>query len=126
MSCKWEGGAGGGDAGEVTQVTPAGGKVVKRKDVSDFKYNRFLFCLQIIKMHSFLDYIMGGCQIQFTVSTHTHTVLSMSDVTMETVTTTTCSAASLSQLAPAALTGMWPVQQFYYIYTWTQISVIIQ
>lgn len=24
---------------------------------------------QIIKMHSFLDYIMGGCQIQFTVST---------------------------------------------------------
>lgn len=29
------------------------------------------FCLppwQIIKMYSFLDYIMGGCQIQFTVS----------------------------------------------------------
>lgn len=24
-------------------------------------------------MHSFLDYIMGGCQIQFTVSVHTHT-----------------------------------------------------
>lgn len=24
--------------------------------------------LQIIKMYSFLDYIMGGCQIQFTVS----------------------------------------------------------
>lgn len=38
---------------------------------------------QIIKMHSFLDYIMGGCQIQFTVSPenknpwpyHTHMVL---------------------------------------------------
>uniref|UniRef100_A0A3Q1IY00 C2 domain-containing protein n=1 Tax=Anabas testudineus TaxID=64144 RepID=A0A3Q1IY00_ANATE len=29
---------------------------------------QFLFCLQIIKMHSFLDYIMGGCQIQFTVA----------------------------------------------------------
>lgn len=27
-----------------------------------------LSCLQIHKMHSFLDYIMGGCQIQFTVS----------------------------------------------------------
>lgn len=26
------------------------------------------FPLQIIKMYSFLDYIMGGCQIQFTVS----------------------------------------------------------
>lgn len=25
------------------------------------------FQLQIIKMYSFLDYIMGGCQIQFTV-----------------------------------------------------------
>uniref|UniRef100_A0A669PBX8 Copine 4 n=1 Tax=Phasianus colchicus TaxID=9054 RepID=A0A669PBX8_PHACC len=25
-------------------------------------------CLQIHKMHSFLDYIMGGCQIQFTVA----------------------------------------------------------
>lgn len=24
--------------------------------------------MQIHKMHSFLDYIMGGCQIQFTVS----------------------------------------------------------
>lgn len=27
-----------------------------------------LSLFQIIKMHSFLDYIMGGCQIQFTVS----------------------------------------------------------
>lgn len=28
----------------------------------------FLPPMQIHKMHSFLDYIMGGCQIQFTVS----------------------------------------------------------
>lgn len=32
------------------------------------KLNVLLSCLQIHKMHSFLDYIMGGCQIQFTVS----------------------------------------------------------
>uniref|UniRef100_A0A8D0EK88 C2 domain-containing protein n=1 Tax=Strix occidentalis caurina TaxID=311401 RepID=A0A8D0EK88_STROC len=30
--------------------------------------NVLLSCLQIHKMHSFLDYIMGGCQIQFTVA----------------------------------------------------------
>lgn len=28
----------------------------------------FIVYFQVIKMHSFLDYIMGGCQIQFTVS----------------------------------------------------------
>lgn len=32
------------------------------------KWNVLLSRLQIHKMHSFLDYIMGGCQIQFTVS----------------------------------------------------------
>uniref|UniRef100_A0A8C0UK06 Copine 4 n=1 Tax=Cyanistes caeruleus TaxID=156563 RepID=A0A8C0UK06_CYACU len=32
------------------------------------KLNVLLSCLQIHKMHSFLDYIMGGCQIQFTVA----------------------------------------------------------
>uniref|UniRef100_A0A8C5TAN8 C2 domain-containing protein n=1 Tax=Malurus cyaneus samueli TaxID=2593467 RepID=A0A8C5TAN8_9PASS len=32
------------------------------------KLSVLLSCLQIHKMHSFLDYIMGGCQIQFTVA----------------------------------------------------------
>lgn len=59
-------------------------------------------CLQVIKMHSFLDYIMGGCQIQFTVSTHTQSW----GVTMETG--TAVMAASLLQLAAAAVPGSRP------------------